>query len=101
MYFYGNTISVIAAELKQTRHLLDKRDKEVLVMKEHLQAKELEMDDIRAAAAANEIALKESFEVEGRLLQEEIASLKQIMKGTVEPPSRVALLLKSLVSTSP
>ena len=75
--------SAIVAELKHTRHLLDKRDKEVLAMKEHLQAKELEIDDVRAAAAANEIALKESFDMEGRLLQEEIASLKQIMKGTV------------------
>lgn len=69
-------------------------------MKEHLQAKELEIDDVRAAAAANEIALKESFDMEGRLLQEEIASLKQIMKGTVEPPSRVALLFNSVISTS-
>ena len=76
------SICMFAAELKRTRHALDKKDKEVLAMKEHLRAKELEMDDIRAAAAANEIALKEGFEVEGRQLKEEIASLKQIMKGT-------------------
>jgi len=82
-------IIIISAELKHTRELLDKRNTEVLDMKERLQAKELEMDDIRAAATASEIALKESFEVEGRLLQEEIASLKQIMKGIAEPPHLV------------
>ena len=70
-----------AAELKRTRHVLEKKDKEVLALKEQLQAYELEMDDVRAAAAANEIAVKESFEVEERQLKEEIASLKQIMKG--------------------
>ena len=83
------SIFITSAELKCTKELLDKRNMEVLVMKERLQAKELEMDDIRAAATASEISLKESFEVEGRLLQEEIASLKQIMKGIVEPPHLV------------
>lgn len=75
------SIFVITDELKRTKHLLGKRDKEVSALKERLQAKELEMDDVRAAATASELALKESFEVEGRQLQEEIASLQQIMKG--------------------
>lgn len=76
------SICVFAAELKRIRHALEKKDKEVLAMKEHLRVNEMEMDDIRTAAAANEIAVKESFEVEERQLNEEIASLRQIMKGT-------------------
>ena len=95
MYHSSLTLVACLGEINQVKVVLSEREKECEDLKVGLKIKEMEVEDLRAAAAVSESALKDIFDKEKKELEEEIATLKEIMKGT----HRICMNLQSKSSS--